>query len=178
MTPTAAAPALSREGLPTEIHSEVLGPLILEPEQCFLFPDGILGFPACRGFALVPTERPAFFWLQSLDHPPLTFLLVDPFVAVEGYSVNLPETEIARLGIQTDSEVGVLAVVTLPRTPDAPATVNLQGVIALNFTQRIGRQVVLPDSPWGIRWPVDLREVGDEESRAPGTQAKMRGTPL
>jgi flagellar assembly factor FliW len=120
------------------------------------FRDGLLGFPECRNFTLLRTERPGFFWLQSLEHDPLAFLLVDPFLFFEGYAVDLDSAEAAELGAVAPTDLAVFAIVTLPRVPEEPCTANLQGPIALNLRTGLGRQLILPDSDYGVRCPLDL----------------------
>ena len=93
---------------------------------------------------------------QFLDCQSLAFLLVDPFTLPEDFYVDLPEGDLLPLKGNRSSEVGVLAIVTLPRDPAETPTANLQGLLALNFTRRLGRQIIIQDSPYGTRWPLDL----------------------
>ncbi len=156
MTMATAALPTTPEPSPLLLESHVLGTLQVREDQCFTFPEGILGFPACKRFALLPAERTGFWWLQSLDCPSLTFLLADPFLFIEGFYVDLNEGDLLPLRATRASELGVLAIVTLPRTPLDPPTANLQGPLVLNPGKRLGRQVVLPHSPYGTRWPLEL----------------------
>ena len=70
-------------------ESKLLGALAVPEHQVLEFANGLFGFPEARGFALLPAEREGFFWLQSQEFEALTFLLIDPFAFVEGYSVDL-----------------------------------------------------------------------------------------
>ncbi len=138
------------------VRSALLGALQVPQGQIFGFDHGILGFPEARGFALVPVRTDGLFWLQSTDFEALTFLLADPFGLVEGYAVDLGGHELGDLAPDEPSDLLVLSILTLPHTPDESATANLQGPLALNLSKRRGRQIVLQDSPWGVRWPVAL----------------------
>ena len=139
------------------IESALLGVLAVPETQMFDFDQGLLGFPETREFALVPARRDGMFWLQSVDFEALTFLLVDPFRFVQEYSVELGEPELGTMLPDSHEDLLVLAILTLPRTPDAMATANLQGPLALSLRDRRGRQVVIADSPWGVRHPVALK---------------------
>ena len=141
------------------VDSHILGNLSVAPEECFDFPEGIFGFPACKRFALLPAERPNFFWLQSVDSGTLAFLLVDPFALVDEFYVDLNEGDLAPVKAGKGSDIGVLAIVTLPRTHEDTPTANLQGLLALNFSRRLGRQVIIQNSKYGTRWPLDLRRL-------------------
>ncbi len=149
---THAAPA-RHAAPPVDLSSELLGPLSVRAERVFHFPAGLVGLPECRDFALLD-GRPGLFWLQSLEHAALTFLLADPFAWVEGFHLELDLPPVP--GRAPEDELAVLAIVTLPRDPGAAATLNLQGPLLLSFSDGTGRQLVLPRSAWGIRHPIDL----------------------
>ena len=80
MSPNAAL-ALMEAPMPPATHSvasELLGALHVAPDAVIDFAGGLLGFPECHRFALVPAGREGLFWLQSLDYSALTFLLGYP----------------------------------------------------------------------------------------------------
>lgn len=154
--PGRAGPALASDDV-VRIDSVLLGRQRTPTERIFHFEHGLIGFPDCRRYALFPTARRELFWLQGVDEPALTFLVVDPFAVVDEFTVEL-EGESCPTDADPD-RLSILAIVTLPRTPDEPATANLQGLVILDAERREGHQVVLPDSPYGVRWPVDLTEL-------------------
>lgn len=159
MTPAAAAPSDATDDV--YVTSQVLGDLDVPPSQIYTFTDGLYGFTGAEKFALLPAERDGLFWLQSLDFEALTFLLVDPFRFVQDYSVELDMGELAELASKDPSEILVLAILTLPKTQEEPATVNLHGPIALNVVERRGKQMAL-ESAYGLHHAVDLRACTDE----------------
>lgn len=148
------------------VNSKLLGALSIPAEQVFTFREGVFGFPEAHGFALVPAERDGFFWLQSVDFEALTFLLLDPFEFVEGYAVELGPHELRDLAPEDASQLVILSIITLPRKPGEDATVNLQGPVALDLARREGRQVVIQDSPYGLRYPVPLNRSEASENEA------------
>ena len=159
MSPNAAlalvedAPAADRL---VTVDSDLLGLLGVPAQAIFTFPSGIFGFPECRRFALVTAGRDGLFWLQSLEHATLAFLLADPFQFFPSYSVELGAGDRAELAVSEAADVAVLCVVTLPRSRDEAPTANLQGPVALNFHSGLARQLALPESTWGTRRPLDL----------------------
>lgn len=144
------------------VPSTLLGPLEVLQSQVYDFPDELYGFSGAKQFALVPAERDGFFWLQSLDFEALTFLLVDPFQFVEGYSIDIPAEDVIAPGADDSAQILVLAMLTLPREVGETATVNLQGPIAFSLSRNIGKQVVV-ESSYGIRHPVTLSGDSPEE---------------
>jgi flagellar assembly factor FliW len=117
----------------------------------------MLGFPECRQFALLRGAREGLYWLQSLDYSALAFLLVDPFTVTPDYSVEVEPWQVADLGDVAPSDLGLLAIVTLPSQQGELATVNLQGPLALNFRTRRGKQIICTEDAHGVRCPMDLK---------------------
>ena len=118
------------------------------------FADGLFGFPGCKRFDLRATARPSFYWMQSLDEPSVSFVLVDPFDFVSDYVADIADTDVARLAAHATHEVAVLTIATLPSDADQPVTVNLQAPIAINVANGSARQVVLNDATYGMRFPL------------------------
>jgi flagellar assembly factor FliW len=152
----ATAAALLPAAAEVEVRSSLLGTLVLPESQIFAFERGLLGFPEATSFALVPARQAGLFWLQSLDFEALTFLLADPFPLVEGYALELNGAGFDSGAAGDPSQVLVLTILTLPRAPGQTATANLQGPLAFHLQRRLGRQVVLQDSPFSVRHPVQL----------------------
>lgn len=121
------------------------------PAGMLHFEQGLLGFPDCRRWELTAAGRDGLFWLQSVDHAPLAFLVCDPFACFVGYSVDVPTAAVHRLGARAPADLAVFAIITLPGPLEPEPTANLQGPVVINPRTRRGLQVVLPDSPWGVR---------------------------
>ncbi len=136
------------------VASRLFGPLTVPRSDVIVMPDGMLGFAGERRFIMLPAAPDGIFWLQSIDEGGLVFLLVDPFIYFPGYVVDLPDHPDPAPG----EEVAVLTIVTLPRGDDPGCTANLQGPLVIHFPTRIARQVVLSDSQYHTRHPLDLRE--------------------
>jgi flagellar assembly factor FliW len=137
------------------VASDLLGPLTVDANAVIQFSKGLLGFPECRSFVLLPSEREHLYWLQSVDYAALAFLMIDPFVFFEGYTIDLTSTELGRVALSPD-QVTVLSMVTLPRQREGRPTANLQGPIVINHGSGDASQVVLSDGKYGIREAFDL----------------------
>lgn len=146
-TPSTAMHKLRRRRL----TSHLLGELIISEDAILEFPDGLFGFAACKQWVMVQAGRPGWCWLHALDHPALAFLLADPFEAFPDFSVELTAQDLVMLGAASATEVGVFAIVTLPRDLDEPLTANLQGPVAIALPARRGRQLALNDARFGAR---------------------------
>ena len=141
------------------VHSDLLGDLQIRSRDALHFGQGILGFPECRRFALVRAEHDGLFWLQSIEYSTLVFLLVDPFAVVTGYAIDVAPSQLADLGAYRPADIGLLSVVTLPSVPGEQPTANLQGPIAINFATRNAKQLVMSETDFGLRCPIDLTQL-------------------
>lgn len=153
-SPDPQSPALWTDEL--VVRSTLLGDMAVLESQLYRFPGALYGFPSATMFALLPAERAGFYWLQSTELPALTFLLVDPFLFMEEYAVDISERDLATLEASDVSDVLVLSILTLPRDEADLPTLNLQGPVALDVRSGVGMQLAI-DSPFGLRHPVDLR---------------------
>ncbi|HEV2644303.1 MAG TPA: flagellar assembly protein FliW [Candidatus Elarobacter sp.] len=148
--------AVLAQSMPSAISvmSDLLGPQSVDPSSVITFPKGLLGFPECRSFILLPSEREHVYWLQSVEYSTLVFLTVDPFVFFPGYTLDLAVTD---FGMPVSaSEVSVLAIVTLPQARNESPTANLQGPVVVHLGTVMGHQLVVPDGPHGVREPFKL----------------------
>ena len=143
------------------VTSSLFGEIQVRAQDVLEFPSGLLGFPECRSFALIAGQSNGTYWLQSIQHPVLVFLLIDPFLAFNDYAVDLAPQDLASLAITSSDDVAILAIVTLSRSPDEDATTNLQGPLVLNLKTRVGKQVTVDQPGIGIRVPVDLKKLAE-----------------
>ena len=108
------------------------------------FPAGVVGLEHLRRFALLADDRIApCLWLQSLDEPDTSFVVVDPLVVDPHYAPVLPD------GVSGD----LLAIITLDPEP-ARSTVNLLAPVVVDHVVREGRQLVLHESGYSLRCPI------------------------
>jgi flagellar assembly factor FliW len=136
------------------VPSDRFGVLDVESERIFEFPEGILGFPEARKFALVDsTDTGVYFWLQSVDDPSLAFLSVVPWAFFPDYQIDLPTSEEEALGLGSETDVMVLCLLTVIREQNV-ITANLLGPLVINSGAQRGRQVVLADSGYPVRAPL------------------------
>lgn len=147
--PTESDPLIS-------VDSLVLGQISMPASSVFHFANGLHGFETHFEFALVPAAREGLFWLQSLGDRDVVFLLIDPFVAVPGFEVDLGITERAQLKLDNPMDVLVLAIVTLPAGNENAPTANFRGPIVLNARARVGGQIMSAVQGHDVRTPVDL----------------------
>jgi flagellar assembly factor FliW len=121
--------------------------LVAEPveEQVLHLPLGLLGFEPIKEYLCVsrPEEAP-FLWLQAIQDPTLTFLVISPFEVISEYHPDISEEDAAFLGLNSPDEALILAIVTLRR--NGRATANLKGPLVVNRISGRAKQVVLANA--------------------------------
>jgi flagellar assembly factor FliW len=118
----------------------------IDERQILNFPHGLFGFEVLRDYALLDTDCPPFYSLQSIDIESLAFTLIDPFLFRPDYEVQLDDDDLQELGIDEPRQGLILSIVTIPNRNSM--TANLQGPLIINRETRLGKQVILQDPRW------------------------------
>ncbi len=112
------------------------------------FPDGIMGFPDAKHFALVAWggEESPFSLLHCLEDESIEFVVVPPLFFFPDYEPVIDDESVERLELSTGDDAIMLAIVTVPDDPKN-ATANLLGPLVINrHTLKAGQVVLsLPD---------------------------------
>lgn len=131
------------------IETTRFGPIEIEDDRVMTFPEGLLGFPGHRRFALVQTSPdPVFFWMQSVDDPELAFVVCDPLVFVPDYQVPIRKDDVAALGLHDLSDCQVLVIVN---KVGGDLTGNLLGPVVVGAHSLQAKQLVLSDKRYSTR---------------------------
>lgn len=130
-----------------EVQTKTMGVVQVDDSRVLDFPKGLFGFEEYHKYALIEAEYEPFFWLQSLDEKGLAFLLVDPFLIVSDYELDIDDKMLSDIGIASPTDVYVWSVVTVP-ADGGPVTANLQGPLVINRKTQQALQVILSDSKW------------------------------
>ncbi|MEI2401116.1 flagellar assembly protein FliW, partial [Paenibacillus phytohabitans] len=130
------------------IQTKYHGEIEIKENDIIKFPNGIPGFIEEKQFVLLPINKESpFFILQSIHTDEVGFVVVNPFLFLHDYEFLLSKVEKETLKVDTDQDVQVYTIVTL-KEPFGESTANLQGPIILNGNKKIGKQVILNDSPY------------------------------
>ncbi len=130
-----------------EVKTKTLGTVQVEEKQIINFVNGLYGFEEYHRFAIIEAEYQPFYWLQSLDESNLAFIIVDPFLIVNDYELDIDDDALSEIGIDSPEDVVLFAIITIPADGSA-VTANLQGPIVINRKNNIALQVILSDSKW------------------------------
>jgi flagellar assembly factor FliW len=119
-----------------------------------VFPDGLPGFPAAHRFTLqdLGVEMAPFMALECLDEG-LRFIVVPPGALWPSYTLELPDEVAAGLGLETEADAAILAIVTIRPAPEPP-TANLMGPLVINVLTANATQFVLQPNDANPAHPV------------------------
>src|SRR5262249_34178517 len=93
-------------------------------------------------------------WLQAIDPPQPSFLVVDPNIVVKDYRRALGRADRARFGASADGELLWLAIVTVSETEQP--SVNLRAALVVDQQRMVGRQLIPERSRYRIAQPLSL----------------------
>lgn len=142
-----------------QINSTRFGELEVDEQDILRFPEGVLGFPEEKVFALLPYEEASpFAFLQSATEPNLTFFIVEPFTFFSDYSFELDDEIAKEIGLSAENPPRIVNIVTLTEKINE-MTANLVAPIIINQRERVAMQIVHGKTAYTTRhrlFPQDL----------------------
>jgi flagellar assembly factor FliW len=141
-----------------QIETVHFGIVEVSEEDIISFPEGVPGFEDVRQFVLLGRGGgdASFFWLQSADRPEVCFVVTDPFVIYNGYTVDISDPDLELLKITDPEKVLTLAIVVIPENI-LDARVNLKAPVVINIEERLGKQVLQENESLPIRYYFNRR---------------------
>ena len=144
------------------IDTRDFGELEIAAEDIVEFPEGMPGFPEHNEFVLLPLKEDSpFIIMQSVEEKGLAFVTIEPGNFFADYEFDLPEEAVDKLQIDSVEEVVVLAIATIKDKLEN-MTVNLAAPVVINLEARLGKQVILDDNRYPLRYQI-FAQSGDEE---------------
>jgi flagellar assembly factor FliW len=148
-----------------KVLSRNFGAVEFAPEEQFVFPKGLPGFPCETAF--VPVEIPEqlpLVYLQSLQTPDLCFVALPINCLVQDFrlSANAEDLAVVDLGHDVSRGSGMLCLAFLCVGEDGTATANLRAPVIVNLQNRRGVQAIQNEDRYPIRFMIGTREEGRE----------------
>ena len=125
-------------------------------ESVISTPDGLPGFDQIRSWHL-EREAPdaAFAVLRATGEPSIGLLVTEPWDLAPGYEPDLPDSELAALGVDEAGEDAIFVVAGID-VAKRRAWLNLAAPIVVHVASGRARQVILDRQGWPVRHPVRL----------------------
>lgn len=155
-----------------KIHTSRFGDFDVNESSIIEILGGVIGFPGFSRFILLEYNSP-FSWLHSVENPDLAFVVVNAAEFGDNYLFPLPFGD-PGTGLAENDEVAIVNIVSVRPNPK-DTTVNLKAPIVVNLRTMRGRQIVLDQSSYSVRFPLwaeDQMEQNKEEQRKEEEQSK------
>lgn len=137
-----------------QIQTSRFGVVEVPDKDILTFPEGIFGFNTLRQFVLLDDPNDEIFaWLQSCEEPGLAFPILEPEIFAANYKVNLSRYDYEALQMNDMKRARIFNIVTIPEDA-TQMTANLKAPIVLNIEKRYGKQVVLQENDYQIKFPI------------------------
>ena len=127
-----------------KINTNYFGELEVDENEILELEKGMLGFEELKKFVIIKDSEIFIEWLQSVEDT-TSFAIMDPFVADNNYSFELPEKIMEQLDIKSKEDVMIRTVVIIPEDITKIRT-NLQAPIVINTKLKKATQIILDDS--------------------------------
>lgn len=142
-----------------EIETREFGTVEIEEEEIITFPRGLPGFGGAREFILLPLqENSPFLILQSVEEADLAFVTMEPAMFLENYEFEIGDPTQEMLEIESEEDVGVVVIANL-EGEENEIFVNLSAPVVINVEKNLGRQVILDQDSYPLRYRVELQPV-------------------
>ena len=129
-----------------EIKTRIFGDVTISDDKMISFPNGIVGFPDLKDFALIHDEeqgdQAGIRWMQSVQEPNFAMPVINPLVVKEDYNPMVDDELLAVIG--AGENILVMTTITVP-TDLSKMSVNLKAPFVINVDTRKAVQVVLED---------------------------------
>lgn len=129
-----------------EIKTRIFGDVTISDDKMISFPNGIVGFPDLKDFALIHDEeqgdQAGIRWMQSVQEPNFAMPVINPLVVKDDYDPMVDDELLAVIG--KGENLLVMTTITVP-TDLSKMSVNLKAPFVINVDTRKAVQVVLED---------------------------------
>ena len=140
-----------------EFVTKLFGKINVDDGKIIEFPEGILGFPELKKFALMYDNENntagGLNFLVSIEEPAFMLPVVPALIVEPGYSPKFSEDIEASIGKLTEENALVLVTMTIP-SDVTKMTVNLNAPIVVNIDTNKGIQSVVANDEYDVKCPI------------------------
>ena len=125
-----------------QLETPALGLVQYTEEQCFHCPTGVLGFPEQTAYILLddPKVQP-FRYLQSIELPELSFLIIDPCLIYPQHTLQIGRAEVSELQLDNNDSNAIYVIASIQKSPQ-DTTLNFRGPLIFNLSKNLFIQVI------------------------------------
>jgi flagellar assembly factor FliW len=137
-----------------EIMTRDFGKLEIDQSDIINFESGLPGFVNLENFVLLPlAEKSPFIVMQSVKNPDVAFVTVEPGNLIQDYEFEINDKTENNLKIDSIADLLILNIITL-KDQIKESTANLSAPIIINLEEQVGKQVILDDQRYQVRYKI------------------------
>lgn len=140
-----------------KVITRKFGEIEIDTHKILTMPDGLPGFEGYTKFALLedPNTKP-FCWLQSVEEPNLALVVMDPFVFMPDYSIDLKSVKLNRKWENVnEKDLAIYVVINISdKGGEKQIKANLIGPIIINVKNSEMVQVVFSDTRYSHQYNI------------------------
>ena len=137
-----------------KIEISKFGEVNYKNSDIIAFVNPLLGFSNLTQYFIIsrPESEP-FKWLQSIEDPSISIVILDPLLVYPEYIIDISPHDIRRLdGTENLDDYQVYGIVSVPNGRPDQMSINLQGPIVINVKNLKALQLVLNNPDYDIRY--------------------------
>lgn len=148
-----------------EINTRDFGTIQVEEDAIYNFPDGVYGFEEDTQFAIFKQtfDEVSFLYLQSTQNLIPCFLVFEPWELVPDYKPMVSKEDLSALHVSESEELILLVITKIPSSVEE-LSLNIKSPLVLNPKTMTGRQVILQNSDYPVRFMPFLKNGKDGDS--------------
>lgn len=136
-------------------ETRLFGTITIEDEKLITFPEGIVGFPFLKQFALIhdaENENAPIMWLQSMEEPTFAMPVIEPLLVVDDYNPTVNDEYLEPVGELAEDQIYSLVTITVPPQIEN-MSVNLKAPIVINMANNKAVQIIVEDD-YKVKHPI------------------------
>jgi len=138
------------------IQTKYFGEIEVTEEEKIHFPEPLPGFENQFNYVIIQfyEDSDSLLCLQSVEDPELALVLTNPNYVVEKYSPTLTAEDLSALKAAEGTPLAYYAISVI-HDNWKDSTINLKCPVVVNPEKMLGRQIIMEDTPYSMRHPVD-----------------------
>lgn len=127
----------------TSIKTDKFGEVEVDPSRMLHFKAPIIGFDRSIKYALLPhSEESPFTWLQSMDEPGVSFIIIQAFDFFPEYAPDIDDADLEDIDVRSSEDIIITLLVTIPEDYKQ-MTANLVAPVIINKANLQAKQVII-----------------------------------
>lgn len=145
-----------------KLQTKFFGEIEFDKKEVVNLPYGMPAFEDEKEFILLPLgDESPFMMFQSVNNEQLCFILAYPFLVNKNYQFELSDEDREFLEIENPKDILCYCVVSVKESFDQ-STINLKAPLIINVQSKKGKQIVLHDQDYMIRYPINSPQDKEE----------------